>query len=528
MPQNPKRGRGQLPFDDSEILKADDPRPQRVPQYPANRGRGGLKNPEEHVAAAVFNAEHDDQELRATYGEGDSLKPAFLYVERGPGAGQLVQLKPGPLVIGRASVSDLRLQHPSISRRHAQFKRIGEQFFVKDLGSQNGTYVNKDKIESEIEVFPGDLIAMGNALLKLRGPLAKGESLPVGKTPPVASKGFSKKAMKTAVLNVRSGQQQKSSSVVKVAIFAGAMGFGLAGVLAFAVVKGIGAPVPVPRPAVEKVMPKVTAPTTPDLGITMDEVKVKQNKQIDEAISKRMAEQQAAEKKAAAEKDAAAAEVPAEAAPAEKGKTAGVAKSAATAKKDEFDDEAPAKAPSANAKRTAILAAYEKGNAEGSLEAAKKAGDPQLSGRLQDFLTAKEAAESAVLSNNGGAAIKNFEKALKLDEELSSGWGLYGTRIRKQLANLYNLVGLQHLKNDNVDNAKIAFQAALKNDPEHEGAKAQLAKLGGSSDKKMAAHKPAEDDEEGEKPVVKKKPAVKKPAAEPKSRSQAIDDAFGD
>jgi pSer/pThr/pTyr-binding forkhead associated (FHA) protein len=96
--------------------------------------------------------------------------PAFLYVERGPGAGQLIPLKQGGLVLGRASTSDLRLQHPSISRRHAQLTRQGDRLSLKDLGSQNGTYVNRDRLASEVELHPGDEIALGNALLRLRGP----------------------------------------------------------------------------------------------------------------------------------------------------------------------------------------------------------------------------------------------------------------------------------------------------------------------------------------------------------------------
>ncbi len=522
MPSNPKRSpprKGELPFDDAEILKADDPRPQRVTQYPATSARRALKKVEEHIPTSVFDTEKHDEELRATYGSSEPQKPAFLYVERGPGAGQLVQLKQGPLVIGRASVSDLRLQHPSISRRHAQFKRIAEQFFVKDLGSQNGTFVNKTKIETEIEVFPGDLIAMGNALLKLRGPLAKGEALPA---PAKDNKASPKKAaMKTSIgvpATRANPLPQKSNSMVKVAIFAGAMGFGLAGVLAFALVKGVGNNAPV------KIVAKGGLKAAePEVDIAMDDVKVAQNKKVDEAISKKMQEKQAAVAAAAAEKKAAAAEKE-EAAPAEDHgpKPVGVAKAASPSKKTD-EEEAPApRAASPNARKAAILSAYEKGNAEGSLDAARKANDRDLTTRLTEFISVYEAADNAVNSNNGGAAIKNFEKALKLDEQLSSGWGVYGGKIRKQLANLYTLVGLQHVKNDNADNARIAFQAALKHDPENERAKSQLAKLGGSA--RVA------DDEE-EKPAPKKKTAsapAKKSAAEPKSRSQAIDDAFGD
>ncbi len=471
-----------------------------------------MKKVEEHIPTSVFDTEKHDEELRASYGAAEASKPAFLYVERGPGAGQLVQLKQGPLVIGRASVSDLRLQHPSISRRHAQFKRIGEQFFVKDLGSQNGTFVNKNKIETEVEVRPGDLIAMGNALLKLRGPLAKGESVP---SAPVKDKQMSPKkaAMKTSVgypaTRANPVPVQKSNNMFKVAIFAGAMGFGLAGVLAFALVKGVGNHTPV------KIQPKGGMKAAePEMDIAVDDVKVKQAKQVDDAIAKKMAEKQGA-KPAVAQKE----EAPA-ASPNEAPKPVMVAKATAPARKAEDEEEAPAPKASPSAKKAAILSAYEKGNAEGSLDAARKANDKELTTKLTEFITAYEAADGAVNSNNGGAAIKNFEKALKLDEQLSSGWGVYGGKIRKQLATLYTLVGLQHVKNDNLDNAKIAFQAALKHDPENERAKAQLAKIGGS-----VAH---EDDEEKPAPKKKATAAAKKPAAEPKSRSQAIDDAFGD
>ncbi len=493
-----------------------------------------MKKVEEHIPTSVFDTEKHDQEMRATYPEGDALKPAFLYVERGPGAGQLVQLKPGPLVIGRASVSDLRLQHPSISRRHAQFKRIGEQFFVKDLGSQNGTFVNKDKIETEIEVFPGDLIAMGNALLKLRGPLAKGEALPTSQQKMSKQKPM-KTSLKTAVVNRQhhtTTTRTPSSNVVKVAIFAGAIGFGLAGVMAFAFMKNAGAPAA--KVLADKGKTTGTGNTAADIGISMDEVKVQQNKKIDDAISRKMQEKQAAAKAAAA----AAAPKDTEEAPSEstgderKAKPVVVARATTGSKKaagSDDDAEAPAKA-APSAKRTAILSQYEKGNADGSLEAAKKAGDRDLGGKLQDFVTAYGAAEEAVQANNGGAAIKNFERALKLDEQLSSGWGIYGGKIRKQLGNLYTLVGLQHVKNDNLDNARLAFKEALKNDPDNERAKGQLAKLSGGEEKKVArSSAPASDDEE-EKPAAapKKKAPAKKPAAEPKSRSQAIDDAFGD
>ena len=142
---------------------------------------------------------------------------------------------------------------------------------------------------------------------------------------------------------------------------------------------------------------------------------------------------------------------------------------------------------------------------------AKKAGDKELSDKLSRFIAAYDAANDAMMSNNGSAAISNFQKALQLDEGLSSGWGKYGAEIRRQLSNLYVLVGLQFVSNGDPDKAKQAFQGALKHDPNNQRAKAQMTKLN-------VAPKSADDafDEAPAKPVAKKKPAT------------SIDDAFGD
>ncbi|WP_338078850.1 FHA domain-containing protein, partial [Corallococcus exercitus] len=158
----------ELPFDDDEVspLQADDPRPQRVPQYPAGPRKVKRRGPGERTKS--------DRELSPRYDwakeySDPGVTPAFVYVERGPGAGQLVPLHQGSITLGRSSTSDLRLQHASISRRHAQLTRRGNVFTVRDLGSQNGTFVNRLRIKGEVEVRPGDELSLGNATLRLRG-----------------------------------------------------------------------------------------------------------------------------------------------------------------------------------------------------------------------------------------------------------------------------------------------------------------------------------------------------------------------
>jgi pSer/pThr/pTyr-binding forkhead associated (FHA) protein len=501
--------RSEAPFRDEEILRADDPRPQRVAQYPVKRSP--RKTGEEAIPTGIFDTEKHDEELRATYGTDTEVnyKPVFVYVERGPGQGQLVQVKQGPLVVGRASVSDLRLQHPSISRRHAQITRIGEQFYVKDLGSQNGTFVNKQRIATEIEIFPGDSIAMGNAMLKLRGPLQKGEKL---KEAPAPKKV--KTPMKTAVVT-----RPKASSATKVAIFAGAVGFGLAAVLAIALLK-----LPSAGDTKDKKGSKTTATASKSsddgVFVALDEVKTKI---VDDAIAKRMSEV----KPAAPGRDR------------DEQPVAREPREAAAPRQVASVSRAETAAPSSGGGRRSILGPYERGEIDDALDAAQKAGDRDLTDKITKFSKIYDAANEAMVANDGGKAIKNFEAALKLDEAIVGGAiSKKGQEIRKQLSKLYTMVGLIHVKNDSEKDAKQAFTAALKFDPSNDQARVQLDKLGGTPPAeddaapapkaKKAAPKASADDafSDDDSPKPAKKPAKKAPAA--KSRSQAIDDAFGD
>ena len=138
----------------------DEPR-QRTPA-PAPRGPGPVPAPAPARRSPCPPAPPPEEEPprrpRGRRGRAPrpAEPPAFLFVEKGPGAGQLVPLRQGTLVIGRGSASDLRLVHPSISRKHAAITREGGRFFIRDFGSQNGTFVNQLRCPQELELFPGD------------------------------------------------------------------------------------------------------------------------------------------------------------------------------------------------------------------------------------------------------------------------------------------------------------------------------------------------------------------------------------
>jgi FHA domain/zinc-ribbon domain len=94
---------------------------------------------------------------------------ALLLVMRGPNAGSRFRLDGDLTTAGRHPDSDIFLDDVTVSRRHAEFYRRGAFFTVRDVGSLNGTYVNRERIE-EAELTGGDEVQIGKfRLLFLTG-----------------------------------------------------------------------------------------------------------------------------------------------------------------------------------------------------------------------------------------------------------------------------------------------------------------------------------------------------------------------
>lgn len=69
-------------------------------------------------------------------------------------------------VIGRVPPVDLIINEPTVSKKHAKFSFTGNRVSVEDLQSSNGTYINDVKIGTRTELNDGDIIRVGNVLLK--------------------------------------------------------------------------------------------------------------------------------------------------------------------------------------------------------------------------------------------------------------------------------------------------------------------------------------------------------------------------
>ena len=86
---------------------------------------------------------------------------AMLLVQRGPDAGARFLLDTDVVTVGRHPDSDIFLDDISVSRRHATFSRGGTGYVVSDLGSLNGSYVNRDRIDSDVTLTGGDEVQIG-------------------------------------------------------------------------------------------------------------------------------------------------------------------------------------------------------------------------------------------------------------------------------------------------------------------------------------------------------------------------------
>ncbi|HEX9032344.1 MAG TPA: FHA domain-containing protein [Streptosporangiaceae bacterium] len=108
----------------------------------------------------------------------ETLPPntALLVVRRGPNAGSRFLLDSELTEVGRRPDSDIFLDDVTVSRRHAEFYRHGSRFAVRDVGSLNGTYVNRERIE-ETTLSGGDEVQIGKfRLVFLQGRVSHAES----------------------------------------------------------------------------------------------------------------------------------------------------------------------------------------------------------------------------------------------------------------------------------------------------------------------------------------------------------------
>jgi pSer/pThr/pTyr-binding forkhead associated (FHA) protein len=112
-------------------------KPQRPPRQPSKPGRGGGS-------------------------------PRLLVVTEGPLTGVTIELASQQITIGRANDATIVLNDDYASSRHARIFPQDGQWILEDLGSTNGTYLDRQKVTRPMPVPPGAPVRIGKTVLELR------------------------------------------------------------------------------------------------------------------------------------------------------------------------------------------------------------------------------------------------------------------------------------------------------------------------------------------------------------------------
>jgi pSer/pThr/pTyr-binding forkhead associated (FHA) protein len=94
--------------------------------------------------------------------------PTHVLVVEGASAGERADLEHAPVLIGRGSDAAIKLDDDYVSTRHARIAASGDQWFVEDLGSTNGTYIGTVRITQPTTITLGTQVRIGKTILELR------------------------------------------------------------------------------------------------------------------------------------------------------------------------------------------------------------------------------------------------------------------------------------------------------------------------------------------------------------------------
>ena len=102
-------------------------------------------------------------------GQRKKEKTWKVSVERGPkelrGVSIVVR---GPVIVGRSPGADIVVAAGYVSSRHARFSLMGQNLFVEDLGSTNGTVVNGRTISDPVALKDNDVVTVGDVEIRVR------------------------------------------------------------------------------------------------------------------------------------------------------------------------------------------------------------------------------------------------------------------------------------------------------------------------------------------------------------------------
>jgi hypothetical protein len=105
---------------------------------------------------------------RSPKGSPRGRRPSSVVVHAGEGAKPATYRLNGATDVGRAASCSITLEDTYVSQQHARFTERDGAWYVEDLGSTNGTYVNDHRVNQPTQVHAGDVVRLGKTVLELR------------------------------------------------------------------------------------------------------------------------------------------------------------------------------------------------------------------------------------------------------------------------------------------------------------------------------------------------------------------------
>lgn len=377
--------------------------------------------------------------------------PLYLHIVRGAMADTMVPIPQGDLRLGRSRSAGLRLAHHSVSRKHAVLVRRGDHLWIGDLGSQNGTYLNGNRVRGTEVLEIGDTVHVGNTKMVVRG--------------------------QSLVMRLDGGASFVDHPIARAGVMALAL---LAGLLIVVVARSGGAAAEPPLPPVVAARDPFT-PTSPVRAISRDE-----------QGGWGVATSRAA---AVPSPGPSPSLVPRSGEGGENGYAALASSPIHHASRR--PDPLPAQTRRARKARRgapadrAILGAYLAGEVDRALALARRAQSP-LAERVEEFRTTFESAKRHLAARNYDAALDGYRRALEADTWLARK-SPYQRELRRRISSLHTIDGLRAVEAGDTDRAVRAFERALAQDRSNDRARRMLASLRDTH--RDAAPEPAVDDE---------------------------------
>lgn len=125
-----------------------------------NRARAAVESARNKRAAA--------RKERPTTTGGTRHRPQNLVIVEGPLSGSSFQLGSAPVLLGRSNEATVPLEDDYASGRHARLFPQGSRWFLEDLGSTNGTFVQGQQLSRAVAVEPGMQFRVGRTVMELR------------------------------------------------------------------------------------------------------------------------------------------------------------------------------------------------------------------------------------------------------------------------------------------------------------------------------------------------------------------------